>query len=85
MPVIRGEKLKAVMKKLCKIKGFEGSTAHYWYSTTYMSDNDVEEELRRMAEDGRRLRDFFKDEKDRCGEPTRAEKQILKILEDEGY
>jgi hypothetical protein len=45
----------------------------------------VENELKRFADNHRKLVERYKGEKDRCGEPTREEKIIFNILKQAGY
>lgn len=81
----RGEEVHRHCEELRKIPCFIGSNADYLEQTNYMSDAAVVEALRRQAAGLQELAERFKSETNRCGEPTKGEKALLRKLREFGY
>jgi hypothetical protein len=77
----RNAELHRIVERLrVEAPTFCGSTVDHWEATDYMGDEPIKVLLRDYAEGLRKLQSVRG-----CGELTKGEKKILKILIEEGY
>lgn len=82
----RDPKLHELCESIRKqVPSWIGSIPEFSESLNHIPDDTVRLYIKEYMNNHRRLVKRFKDEKDRCGEPTKDEKRIFAILKKAGY